>query len=401
MLATVWQIVSHNWALTSILLTLVLLIVIPTLILLKYVRICLNILRDSEPPLLMAPHGFVPLAGEEIDFYATDGIRLHGTLVRAKTNQPRGLIVFAPEFKSDRRSCARYCRPLLDAGYDIFSFDFRGHGQSSSEEGYTPRQWASDREVADMTGAIAFAEQWLDEQGRPIELGLFGISRGAASAILASEGCASVKAIVSDSAFSSDCTLEHFMKRWAKIFAKVRVVYENHPPEFWRFLRWCVFLTCRFKFKCKFPSVRKTLTRMIPRPILFIHGKRDSHIPVEQSYLLYAQSAQPRYLWIVARAKHNQSVDLEPEEYARRTVQFFDRFLAGRQDADNIFNTGRFESIARVEHAALSAASVSASVVGATDAITGGDRRADSPPLSHVVAIEQDRAGKTDAHRDP
>ena len=54
--------------------------------------------------------------------------------------------------------------------------------------------------------------------------------------------------------------------------------------------------------------------RMVPRPILFIHGGRDSYIPVEQSRLLYAQSAQPRYLWIVPGAKHNQSVVVEPDD---------------------------------------------------------------------------------------
>lgn len=196
--------------------------------------------------------------------------------------------------------------------------------------------------MADMMGAISFVEQWLEEQGRPIEMGIFGISRGACAAILASETCTSVKAIVMDGAFSSDCTLEHLMQRWAKIFAKVKFVYENHPPEFWQFLRWCLFLTCRVKFRCTFPSVRKTLTRMLPRPMLFIHGERDSYIPVEQSRLLYALSAQPKYLWIVAGAKHNQSVDLMPNEYARRTVEFFDRYLAHRDDAGNMYKEGRF-----------------------------------------------------------
>ncbi len=139
------------------------------------------------------------------------------------------------------------------------------------------------------------------------------------------------------------------MKRWAKIFAKVRIVYENHPPEFWRFLRWCLFLTCRFKFKCVYPSVRKTLTRMLPRPMLLIHGERDSYIPVEQSRLLYALAAQPKYLWVVSGAKHNQSVDIMPAEYARRTAQFFDRHLAGLSDAANMYSEGRFAEIARTE----------------------------------------------------
>jgi pimeloyl-ACP methyl ester carboxylesterase len=198
-----------------------------------------------------------------------------------------------------------------------------------------------------MMGVIAFSEQWLEEHGRPVELGLFGASRGACACILAAEGRDSVKAIVTDGAFSSDCTLEHFMKRWAKIFAKVRVVYENHPPEFWRFLRWCLFLTCRLKFKRTYPSVRKALVRMRPRPILFVHGERDSYIPVEQSRLLYALSGQPRYLWIVPGARHNQSVDFQPKTYARRIVQFFDRYLCEMDDPSNMYNEGRMEEIVR------------------------------------------------------
>jgi fermentation-respiration switch protein FrsA (DUF1100 family) len=376
-LGSIWQVVSHNWALFSILLTILLLVIIPGLILAKYIRICLNIIRDLVPPLFRTQTGFEPILGAEKDFYATDGVRLRGTLLRTTSHDARGLLIFAPEFKSDRLSCARYCRPLIAAGYDVFSIDFRGHGESAGEEGYTPRQWASDREVADMLGAIAFSEQWLEEQGRPIELGLFGISRGAGAAILAGAECASVKAIVTDGAFSPDCTLEHLMKKWAKIFARVRFVYENHPPEFWRFLRWCVFLTCRLKLKCSYPSVRKALTRMVPRPMLFVHGERDSYIAVEQSRLLYALSAQPKYLWIVPAAKHSSSVDIRPAQYARCTVEFFDRYLAGRDDPHNMYNEGRFEEIARGKFA-----------TGVQPVVHTGDRNLGSERLRPGVRLE-------------
>ena len=344
-----WDIVSHNWALTSILLTLLLLVIVPVLVLGKYVRICLNILRDTEPPLSMVQTGFVPLRGEDRDFFAADGIRLRGTLIRSGNRPSRGMIVFAPEFKSTRHSAARYCRDLVASGFDVFTFDFRGHGDSSHEEGYTPRQWPSDREVADMVAAVSTAESILEEQGKPIELGVFGISRGACAGILAAEVCPSIRSIVCDGAFSSDCTLEYLMRKLASIFAKVRFIYENHPPEFWRFLRWCVILTCRFKFKCQFPSVRKTLARMVPRPILLIHGERDSYIPVEQSRLLYAQSPQPRYLWVVARAKHNQSVDVQPELYARHTSDFFDRYLGCDEGPGNLFRPVQFADFVRSE----------------------------------------------------
>lgn len=361
-----WDSLSHNWALVSILLTLVLLLVIPALVLLKYVRICLNIISTTEPPLSMTQLNFDRLQGDEKDFYATDGVRLRGVFYHPPPGVTRrGTIIFAPEFKSDRHSCARYCRPLIEAGYDIFSFDFRGHGGSAQEKGYTPRQWASDRESADIMGAIAYIKQWLEEMGHPQEIGLFGISRGGCSSIIISESTPCVKAIVVDGAFSSDCTLEHLMKRWAYIFAKVKMIYENHPPEFWRFLRWCLFVTCRIKFKCVYPSVRKTLMRLPPRPILLIHGERDSYIPVDQSRLLYALASQPKFLWIVRGAKHNQSVDVAGREYAERTVDFFHRYLGHDTSCDNMYNEKKFAEVARRELAGVSR-SMNREILGTT-----------------------------------
>jgi pimeloyl-ACP methyl ester carboxylesterase len=361
-----WVYLSRNWALVSILLTLGCLLLTSWLVLRKYVRIMFNIIRDTPPPLAMGPFDYERLDGERVVFRAFDNLNLCGMFLfgdhggrpenpsqlgatgslpaRAHPGRPpvapqpdgpagtgpKGMIIFAHEFSSDMYSCARYCRPLLKAGYDVFSFDFRGHGESSLQPGYQPRQWPTNHELDDVLGAIAYVEDWLESRGRPVEVGLFGISRGAGAAILAAQNNKTVKAIIADGAFSSDTTLEHLMKRWAYIFAKVRFVYENHPPQFWRFLRWLLFCECRKRLNCTFPSVRKALTRMEgPRPIFFIHGERDSYIPVEQSHMLYELAPGPKFLWVVPAAKHNQSAVLRPEHYAARTVAFFDHYLAG------------------------------------------------------------------------
>jgi len=325
-----WQFLLRNWALLSIFLTVASLVIIPVVILAKYVRMMLNMIKDTPPPLSMGPRDFEPIQSEVLHFRAFDGLSLRGMFLYGKGLRKKGTVVFAHEFASDMYSCARYCRGLIEAGYDIFSFDFRGHGGSSDEEGYTPRQWATDREVADIMGAIAFVEDWLEQQDLPVEIGLFGISRGACAAILAAEQDPRVRCIVADGAFSTDTILEYLMRRWANIFAKVRFVYENHPPQFWRFLRWLLLLCASRKLNCKFPSVRKALQRMQPpRPTLFIHGERDSYIPVEQTKMLYELAPEPKKLWIVPGAKHNQSVITQPDAYARNTVEFFDRYLAG------------------------------------------------------------------------
>ncbi|MFH0983203.1 MAG: alpha/beta fold hydrolase [Planctomycetota bacterium] len=335
----VWDFVTRNWALISIVTTLVVLGVVPTMVIRKYLRLIFNIFDDTPPPLSMPLRDHALLDGEAVDFRALDGQRLHGLLIpgRPGGEAPRGMIIFAHEYKSDARSCARYCRPLLDAGYDVFSFDFRGHGQSPDEENYRPRQWPSNREVDDMLGAIAYVEDYLENACRPPNIGLFGISRGAGAALVAATAVSSVKAVVTDGAFSSDTTLEYLMKRWAKIFAKVRVVYENHPPVFWRFLRWLLFRECGRRFHCSYPSVRKALARLRDVPILLIHGEKDSYIPVSQTQMLYDEAGEPKYIWIVPGAKHNQSVVVRPEEYAAKTLQFFHRYLAGIEaDTDRL-----------------------------------------------------------------
>ncbi len=329
-----WDIVYHNWALISIAGTVIVLLITPWVILRKYVIIARNILDETPPPLSRGPDDFERIEGERFNFLSFDGHALSGMLVRGNADgRPRGLIVFAHEYASDARSQARYCRPLLEAGYEVLAFDFRGHGHSANEKGYRPRQWASDREQSDMLGAIAWAEDYLASQGRPPELGLFGISRGGGAAILAAVGVPSVRAILTDGAFSTDITLEKLMKRWATIFAKIRVVAESHPPTFWRFFRWLLIRNCQRAFGCRFPSVRKAIRRLGPKPIFLIHGEKDGFIPVSQSQLLYGLAQGTRYLWIVPAAKHNQSVVVQPRQYAERTVRFFDQHLAGRTDA--------------------------------------------------------------------
>lgn len=326
---SVLEALLRNWALVAIVSTVVCLILVPALVILKYARISLNIMRTTKPPLARNPLDFEALVGEQVCFAAADGLRLSGMMIRANPRVPRrGMIVFTHEFCSDMHSCARYCRPLQQAGYDVFTFDFRGHGQSDNDPGYAPRQWVSDREIADIRGALTYLTNWLEQHRYPHEIGLFGISRGASAGILAAAENPDIRVIVSDGAFSTDRTIEHFMKRWAYIFAKVRILYENHHPAFWRFLRWSMMHLARREFRCEFPSVRKAIQRMTPRPMLFIHGEKDSYLPVEQSRLLYALAPQPKHLWIAPGARHNQAVLLHPELYSRLTTGFFDRYLA-------------------------------------------------------------------------
>jgi len=319
----------QNWAAVAIALTCLSLLIFLVLWLAKFVRICLNIFCDTPPPLSMGPVDFHRLAGQEVRFRSFDGSSLRGMMLRTRDRSAyRGAIVFCHEYGSDMHSCARYVRPLIEAGFDVFTFDFRGHGESSNWGKYRPLQWPSDKEMEDVLGACAYVEAGLAAEGLPVSVGVFGISRGAGAALLAASSDSYIKAIVCDGAFSTETTLVALMKRWAHIFARSKLVYENQTDSFWRMLLWLLMRFAQPKMGCRYISVRKALKDMQPRPIFFIHGEKDSYIRVGQTQLLYDVAPEPKYLWIVPGAKHNQSVILEPRQYAARTVAFFRRHLA-------------------------------------------------------------------------
>lgn len=331
----VWQDVARHWAALAISFTLISLLIFLVLLLGKYVRISLQIFSDTPLPLSMGPVDFTPLHGQIVRFRSFDGTSLRGIhLDRTGQGPYKGSIVFCHEFGSDMHSCARYARPLIEAGFDVFAFDYRSHGESSSGGGYRPLQWPSDKELEDTLGACAYLESYLAGEGKPMEIGLFGISRGAGAGILAASSDLNIKAVVCDGAFSTETTLVTLMKRWVHIFARVKLVYENHPEAFWHFMVWLLMRFAQPKLSRKFPSVRKALRDMQPRPIFFVHGQRDSYVLEDQTRLLYETAPSPKYLWIVEGAKHNQSVIVEPDLYATRIVAFFRKHLSGESVSD-------------------------------------------------------------------
>jgi pimeloyl-ACP methyl ester carboxylesterase len=327
---------EQYWAILAIGLTCGLLVLLLVLLVSKYVRICLNIFMDTHPPLSMRPMDFQKLLGEEVRFRSFDGTSLRGMWLRSSNHRRgKGVIVFCHEFGSDMYSCARYARPLIEDGFDVFTFDFRAHGESSGHGKYKPLQWPSDKELEDALGACAYVEDVLLSEGREPKIGVFGISRGAGAAILAASSDPNITCLVLDGAFSTWETLVGLMKRWAKIFSRVKLVYEGHPDTFWHLLLWSMMRLAEPRLGRRFPDVRKALAGMAARPIMFVHGERDSYIRPSHTQMLYDVAPGPKYLWIVPGAKHNQSVVVEARQYRARTVSFFARYLAAEQVSES------------------------------------------------------------------
>ena len=93
--------------------------------------------------------------------------------------------------------CMEVSKALVPHGYDVLTFDFRGHGESGGSVG-SLGQW----EARDVAGALAYL------QGRGItKVGTLALSMGASAELLAAPDHPEMRAIVADSAYADLFTI--------------------------------------------------------------------------------------------------------------------------------------------------------------------------------------------------
>lgn len=294
----------------------------------RYLRISLKLFMNTQMPMTAESGNHRALAGEVHEFPSRDGTSLMGAFIDPPPGVPvRGTVVFAPEFKGDRSSAARYTAGLPEIGLRVFSFDFRGHGESSDSGPYQPTHWVTDHEVNDLLGAVAYVESISGGADHPVAA--MGVSRGACAAAVAAMHSPDIRVLAVDGLFSTDNMVESLMKRWAVIFAGITLVRKEHPPERFGILRVFTVLYAELKLRCRYPLVRKALPRLKDVPILFLYGEQDTYVDPDQRIKLYRVKPGIKQLSTIPGAKHNQGVVVDPEGYRRLVVEFLDQHMPG------------------------------------------------------------------------
>lgn len=292
-------------------------------------KYCPIISRVFEERPLFQPLTLIPDdRGEEVVFPAADGLELKGSYFKARTKSRVGVLVFCHEFLSDRWSFAPYVDGLRDRGFDVFSFDFRNHGESAVDPSYSPLQYASNRELDDLNGALAYLRSRPDRD--KAGFGLFGVSRGGGAALLAGSNAVDVWGVITDGAFPTRGTMIAYMLRWAEIYVSRGWVLAVLPRVVYYALADVAKRRSQRKLNCVFPSVERAVATLAPRPWLQIHGKRDVYIGTDIAQTLFARARDPKDQWLVDDAKHNRCRETAPEDYARRLADFVDRHAPRR-----------------------------------------------------------------------
>ncbi|PIU50748.1 hypothetical protein COS91_08090 [Candidatus Desantisbacteria bacterium CG07_land_8_20_14_0_80_39_15] len=217
-------------------------------------------------------------------------------------------VIFCHGYGTNKADCLPFVPFLHSAGYNLFLFDFRAHGESGGECCSLGGQ-----ERQDLFTAI----RWVQSRKglNPNCIGVLGISMGAATAIMVAAETTALKVVIADSSFSKLSDILGY---------QLRDYYLPSFPFAWVSSTWMGIKSGFNPFKY---SPENSISRIAPRPVLLIHGRDDDQIPARHSLILYKKSRGHCELWVVSDAVHLGSFFCQPQKYQEKILKLFDKYI--------------------------------------------------------------------------
>lgn len=198
-------------------------------------------------------------------------------------------------------------RELHSRGYALLMFDLRAHGASAGGV-----QSYGLNEKNDVLGAFDFVR---GKGYQAAQIGMIGVSYGAAAMLMAAPELQGIGALVADSAYA---------EAWPVITRQIRV---QRPELAWLKPDFAVSTAIRVMDGVDLPSVKpiEAVRRAPGVPILFIHGTADDYVLPKNSQQLRSASANPASgLWLVPGAKHAETFKRNQNEWLAHVTGFLD-----------------------------------------------------------------------------
>lgn len=252
-----------------------------------------------------------------------------GTLLRGEfwaQSKPAPTIVLCHGYRASRSHLRSAAAIQYYHGYNIFCFDFRGHGESDSV-----MTSGGNAEVHDLEAALIVASRQPETLAHKIII--HGFSMGAAVALLTPPH-PEVVAIIADSPFArSDDILRRLVSFQLMQLCSTKLPLLRFLHPLLPLVAWAIILVSRIDFRLRFgftfvarpdTSFRrwKTRARKVMEqhsiPILLIHGGSDSLIPIEHARQIAAEARLhdvPLATYFVEHADHCGAYSADPQRY--------------------------------------------------------------------------------------
>jgi dipeptidyl aminopeptidase/acylaminoacyl peptidase len=244
----------------------------------------------------------IGLAYEDVRFTTDDGVTLAGWLIPAGRDT-RSAVVVMHGFSGHRLPELAAFVPWLQERYHVLQFDFRGHGDSGPAA-----VTLGSHERRDVAAAVRF----LESRGLG-PIGLFGISMGAATAIVSAPDLP-VAAVVADAPYAE---LHHPVGN--------RMGELGYP---WSTLGARLIVTAvSLRTRTRLADPIRKVARIAPRGLLVIVPQEDRLIDARQGERLFEAAREPKELYVVPGAGHAEAYAVAPDAYRSRVLNFLERHL--------------------------------------------------------------------------
>ncbi len=252
---------------------------------------------------------------EELTLKTAEGLRLSCWLIPAGP-RAKGTIIYLHGVSESKIVGLPFAKLFHDAGFNVFLYDSRRHGDSEGR--FCTYGFYEKHDTCTVINYLASRNDI--HLGH---IGLFGSSMGAAIAIQVAAIDRRISAVVAESGFATLRTVfDDYQKRMIKL------------P--WHYLRNIVIKRSEqlAHFKASAVSPLEAVTS-VHIPIFIVHGTADDRIDFRYSEQLYASTGEPKQLWLIPGAKHNDMMEVGGEEYRRRVLHFFIDALTGTSQSEN------------------------------------------------------------------
>lgn len=241
---------------------------------------------------------------EEIELTSFDGLTLKGYYLKAKepTNKT---VVFAHGYLGHAKDMGLYGEYYYEElGYNIFTPDLRGHGESEGD--YYGFGWHDRLDLIDWVNVL------IEREENNLEIVLHGLSMGAATVLMASGEPLpeNVKAIIADSPYTSVYDL--FAYQMERMF---------HLPDKPILPGTSVVTKLRANYSFKEASALNQVKKATV-PILYIHGEADTFVPTEMTHQLYEATKSDWQLFTFEDASHGEAFVIHRDRY-KQIIQSF------------------------------------------------------------------------------
>ena len=256
---------------------------------------------------------------QAVEFQSTDGVLLKGWYVPAGSADnsalARGTIVYCHGLNRSRVEMLPEAAFAHKLGFNGVLFDLRHQGQSGgaiATVGYQERH--------DVEGAINFA---LTQEKAQQPVIVWGVSMGAAAALMAAAETPDVAGVISDSTFLNfrELVRHHY---WL-FLSLVRRQWWWFPqlPAFPLADEVMYWTAARGHFKVADFDLERAVKEINPRPVLFVAVEGDQRMPPWYAQTLYADSDSPKKaILIVGGSRHGEGFTYATKQYGDAVKQF-------------------------------------------------------------------------------